>query len=109
MFDPKTLAWLNERKEKCRLDFFEARKQLEDFCEQFGPLLGEPEYEKEEDRLSMVAHETYVRYKKVWVEWFAAMNGLNIHPSAGRKETRSYGVQVPTRVIIDAVMEDPKM
>lgn len=109
VLDKDTLDFLARRKDAARLDFFEARRQLEDFELEFGPQEDIGPRDKQYLKLSEELTRSYKAYKKAWVEWFAAFNDLPIHAPPGRKDTRIYGVKVPTRVRIERVMNNPRL
>jgi type I restriction-modification system DNA methylase subunit len=88
-------SFLLDRKNACRLDFLEAKKQLESFEQESGSLAYYGACEREAQRLSDLAHQAYLAYKKAWTEWYAAINGYSLHIPRYQKDTPAFAAPAP--------------
>ncbi len=82
------------RRNTARLDFLEAKKQLEDFEQECSSLAYVGAWEREAQRLADRTHEAYEAYKKAWTEWYAAVNGYPLHASREHKDTPAFAAAV---------------
>ncbi len=98
MASPEFLDFLQKRKEAARLDFLEAKRQLEDFEIEWGSAVYVGQWEKQDQKLSAMAAKAYAAYKKAWVEWYAAANGYALQgPPGGHKDTPAFASPIATR------------
>lgn len=97
------LEFLQNRLKDARLDFLEAKRQLEDFEMEHGSLAYLDAWERQDQALSDQAHLAYEAYKKAWVEWYAAANGHSLHPERGQKDTPAFAAPVSANYLRERI------
>lgn len=94
----KFLQFLLQRKDAARLEFLEAKRQLEDFEMEWGSQVYTGPWERKDLELVRKVNQAYDAYKKAWVEWYAASNGYSLAGSPGRqKDTPAFAAAIPMR------------
>lgn len=103
------LSLLTRRKDEARLDFLEAKHQLEIFEQEWGSLVYIGQWEQESQALSDTAAIAYKAYKKAWVEWVAHVSGVSLQRHLGQKDTPAFAAAVPARLRLDLfnIQDDP--
>lgn len=100
MSNPQFLDFLQKRKDTARLDFLEAKRQLEDFELEWGSAVYAGQLQRRAQALSDQTAKAYKAYKKAWVEWYAAANGYSLRGSAGgKKDTPVFASPLPVRYL----------
>lgn len=97
MTNPEFLSFLQQRLDGARLDFLEAKRQLEDFEIEWGGQVYSGAWERRAQELADRAHQGYLAYKKAWVEWYAAANGFSLTAPRQIKDTPVFASAVPAR------------
>jgi hypothetical protein len=97
------ISFLQSKLETSRQEFLEAKRQLEDFEQECGSMVYSGKAALEDEILAEKAHLSYVNYRKAWVEWYAAVNGISLESGRQQKDTPAFAAHLPIRFVVDRI------